>query len=176
MDETLFPYAFQQGSHGRKHPPAVPTDYAGLAAYLDGHLEAEEKALNSYQRLVDDRPADIISYLIGAILKDEARHHELFAEISNSLKSKIRWEDVTPRVPAMTAHLEDRDALLQATEELLEVEQEDAKELARLRKAWEKVGGEFSFWALLVEGAELDTEKHIRWLRYLRRLVTEIEP
>lgn len=175
MDEPLFPYAFNEGPHERR-PPAVPTDYAGLTAYLDGHLEAEQTALDAYQRLVDERPDDIITYLIRTILKDEARHHELFAEISNSLKSKIRWEEVTPRVPAMAAHVEDREALLQATEELLEVELEDAKELQQLRKAWGKVGGEFSFWALLVEGAELDTEKHIRWLRYLRRLVSEMEP
>ena len=45
--------------------------------------------------------------------------------------------------------------------------------ITRLRKAWARDGGEFGLWALLVKSAELDTEKHIHILRYLRRLITE---
>ena len=144
-----------------------------LTVYLKRHLEAEQEVLEAYQRLVDDRPDDIISYLIRTIVMDESRHHELFTEILNSLQSKVRWEEMSPRVPPMPAHIEDGTALLEATDHLLEIEQDDAKELKRLRKAWAKSDGERGLWALLVGGAELDTERHIRLLKYLRRLLSD---
>lgn len=153
----------------------IPTDYAGLTKYLEGHLRAEQDVLDAYERLAADRPDDLISYLIRTILRDESRHHDLFVEILHSLVSKIRWEEVSPRLPMLPAHVDDRDELLKATDDLLKIERADAKELQRLRKAWTKIGGEFGLWALLVEGAELDTEKHIRMLKYLRRLITDLD-
>jgi len=151
----------------------VPTDYVGMTKYLRGHLETEQGALEAYASLVDGRPDDIISYLIKKILADEERHHALFGEILNSLESKIGWKDVEPRVPSLRATVHDREALLATTDELLAVEREDAKELKALRKTWRQARGEYGLWSMLVEGAELDTEKHIRMLKYLRQLILE---
>jgi len=97
----------------------IPTHYAALASYLENHLRTEQRALDTYQRVVDDRPDDIISYLIRMILDDELRHHGLFTEILNSLESKIRWEDISPRVPTLRAPICDHDELLATTGELL---------------------------------------------------------
>ncbi len=151
----------------------VPTDYVGMTKYLKGHLETEQGALEAYTTLVESRPDDIISYLIRTILADEERHHALFGEILNSLESKIGWKDVEPRVPSLSSTINDREALLATTDELLALEREDAKELKTLRKTWRQAGGEYGLWSMLVEGAELDTEKHIRMLKYLRRLIVE---
>lgn len=151
----------------------IPTHYGALASYLENHLRAEQGALDAYQRVVDGHPDDIVCYLIGMILDDESRHHRLFTEILNSLESKIRWENISPRVPPLRVPKSDRDELLTTTDQLLELERADAKELKRLRKAWAKDGGELGLWALLVQSAELDTEKHIHMLKYLRRLITE---
>ena len=56
---------------------------------------------------------------------------------------------------------------------MLELERADAKELKELRTSWKKQKGEREFWSLLVEVAELDTEKHIRMLTYVKKLVKE---
>ena len=150
----------------------IPTNYVALSEYIGEHLRTEQGALDAYSRLIEDRPDDAITYLIRTILKDEARHHEIFAEILNSLESIIRWEDITPRVPSVRVQPENREDLLETTDRLLELEREDLKELKQLRKAWKKSGGELGLWALLVETAELDTEKHIRMLKYLRELIS----
>jgi len=144
-----------------------------MTKYLKGHLETEQGALDAYAGLIDGRQDDIIGYLVKTILADEERHHALFGEILNSLESKIGWKDIEPRVPSLRASIQDREALLATTDELLEVERDDAKELKKLRKTWGQAGGEYGLWSLLVEGAELDTEKHIRMLKYLRRLILE---
>jgi len=150
----------------------IPTNYVALSEYIGEHLRTEQGALDAYSRLIEDRPDDAITYLIRTILKDEARHHEIFAEILNSLESIIRWEDITPRVPSARVQPENKEELLETTDRLLELEREDLKELKQLRKAWKKSGGELGMWALLVETAELDTEKHIRMLKYLKELIS----
>ena len=134
----------------------IPTNYVALTDYLGEHLSAEQGALDAYQRLLDrrsDETDDAVSYLIRTILADEARHHEIFAQILNSLESIVRWEDITPRVPTARVEVEDRDELLATTDRLLELERDDLKELKALRKAWAKAGGDFEltggFWVVV---------------------------
>ena len=151
---------------------AVPTQYEALSAYLGEHVQAEEGALNAYAAALEGRPDDVISYLIGMILEDEARHHAIFLEFQNTLESRIHWRTIEPVVPSTRVE-GDVTELLRTTEQLLALEQADAKELKALRKQWAREPGERRLWALLVETAELDTEKHIRMLKYLRGLLRD---
>ena len=150
---------------------AIPTHYEALADYLRHHVEAEQGALDAYEQALRDRPDDVASYLIRMILGDEARHHDIFEQIKNSLESSIRWQSVDPHLPQMRLEGDDAAQLLETTEKLLALEQEDAKELKALRKEWERDSGERRLWALLVETAEFDTKKHIRMLEFLRSLL-----
>ena len=151
---------------------AVPTHYRALSAYLGEHVEAEEHALRAYEKVLEDRPDDVVRYLVGMILADEKRHHEIFRELQNTLESRMRWQEVGPAVPAPRVE-GDVTELLETTERLLEFERQDARELRALRRKWERQPGERQLWALLVGTAELDTEKHIRMLRYLRDLLRD---
>lgn len=152
---------------------AVPTHYEALSDYLGRHVRAEQGALDAYAAVLEGRPDDVASYLIGMILADEERHHEIFLELQNSLESRIQWRDIEPSVPPLDVERESAAALLETTEELLALEHEDAKELKALRKQWSREPGERQLWALLVETAELDTQKHIRILRFLQGLLRD---
>ena len=154
---------------------AIPSDYVGLSRYLQHHIDAEQSALDAYENIVADRDDDMISYLIQTILRDEARHHELFREILNSLESKMRWEDVEPLLPPVPRVVADREALLATTDRLIGFEQDDLKDLKQLRKSWTKAKGDLAVWAVLIESAEFDTQKHIRMLKRLRQLIAETE-
>lgn len=151
---------------------AVPTHYAALSEYLGDHVRAEEGALTAYEAALEGRPDDVIGYLIGMILADEARHHAIFKELQNTLESRMQLRSIEPAVPSIRVD-GDVTELLRTTERLLALEQEDAKELKALRKQWAREPGERQLWALLVETAELDTEKHIRMLKYLRGLLRD---
>jgi rubrerythrin len=151
----------------------IPSDYIGLARYLQGHIDAEQGALAAYEKILDGRDDDMISYLLRAILSDEKRHHEVFTEITNSLESRIRWENIEPQLPPSPRAIDDSEELLAATDKLLELEEEDVKELQKLRRSWTKSKGDLAVWAVLVEGAEFDTRKHISMLKHLRRLILE---
>ena len=108
---------------------------------------------------------DGIKYLIRLIIDDERRHHRVFDEMANELKSFV-WEvDVEPRVPSAMAH---RDpALLRQTKALLALEKDDAKELRHLRKVL-RHGPKSSLHPVLIEAMLHDTAKHIAILEFIR--------
>jgi rubrerythrin len=152
---------------------SIPSDYIGLARYLKGHIDAEQAALGAYEKILKGREDDMIGYVLRSILSDEVRHHEVFTEIANSLESRIRWDDIEPQLPPRPRAIKDGKALLDATDRLLELEEEDIKELQRLRKSWQKAEGDLAVWAVLVEGAEYDTRKHIALLKHLRHMILQ---
>lgn len=153
----------------------IPSRLDALSDYLESHLRTESKAIDALAHLVEGRPDDVASYLIGLILDDERRHHEIFARIRNSLESTIQWRDIEPNVPSARPSPAEAVRLLEATEQLLAMEKADASELGELRRRWEHDGAEHELWAVLVEVAELDTRKHIRLLSHLRDILSDID-
>jgi len=133
---------------------------------LETHGEREGTALASYERVAGESSAGgAVQYLVRLILEDERRHHRVFAEMANELKSFV-WElDVEPRVPAMVDH-PDPD-LLAETKRLLAFEKGDAKELRELRKVL-RHAPRSSLQPLLVDLMLHDTAKHISILEFIR--------
>ena len=128
------------------------------------HVRQETAFLEQYEQLVEQVGDDGIAFLLRMILADEHRHHELFEEMSRAALG-----DDPAAVPAPPAP--DRataKALLEPTERFLDAERDDQETLRRLRKEL-KPAREDTLWPLLVEMMEIDTEKHIRVLEYLRQ-------
>ena len=153
----------------------IPTEMVALSDYLGEHVAAEQEALDAYVRLVDGRPGDIVSYLVGLILEDEKRHHEVFLTMRNTLESSIHWREIEPRLPSPHVNPAGIDGILAVTDQLLEIEREDAAELKALRRSWKRHKGERQLWTLLVKTAEMDTQKHIMILRYLQTMLREAQ-
>jgi hypothetical protein len=63
---------------------------------------------------------------------------------------------------------DNRDAVIDLTDQLLQKEQADAQELKRLRRELRDVK-DTSLWGLLVDVMERDTQKHIAILRFAKR-------
>ena len=105
-----------------------------------------------------------MQYLVRMILEDEERHHRVFAEMANALRSFVEEVPVEPSVPAMAPRPD--AALLEQTRRLLAFEKEDAKELRRLRKAL-KGSPKSMMHPLLVELMLHDTKKHIAILEHI---------
>jgi rubrerythrin len=132
---------------------------------LQTHGAREGVALAAYQRVAETSSADAsVRYLVRLILDDEVRHHRVFDEMANGLKSFV-WEvDIEPRVPDMSPRPD--PALLEETHRLLAFEKEDARELRRLRKAL-KHSPRSSLHPLLVDLMLHDTKKHIAILEHI---------
>ena len=136
-----------------------------ILTMLETHGAREGVTLASYQRVAEQSSApDGVRYLVRLILDDEVRHHRVFDEMANGLKSLV-WEvDIEPRVPPISARPD--PALLEETRRLLAFEKADAKELRQLRKAL-KDSPRSSLHPLLVDLMLHDTKKHIAILEHI---------
>jgi hypothetical protein len=146
-------------------PPTRDLEYAALEM-LATHGKREGAAIAAYERVAaESKAGDAIQYLIRMILEDERRHHQVFEEMVNELRSFV-WEvEIEPKVPSVVDRAD--PALLAETKALLEIEKDDAKELRKLRKLVRR-GPSSSLHPVLVEWMLHDTAKHIAILEFIR--------
>jgi hypothetical protein len=135
-----------------------------LFEHLVKHMHDENELIDEYDELAS-RAGGHVAYVLGLIVEDEQRHHRLFEEWCNALRSDAEFRSIEPKVPTLDADLDPAEVKA-AVERFLEVERADRKELDRLRKL---VRGQrdTSLWDVLLEVMELDTQKHIALLRFL---------
>jgi hypothetical protein len=160
------------------HAPGLPPDHRGtprrepdrdyehsVLRLLEQHAASESSLLESYERVADRSDAgEAVQFLVRLILDDERRHHEVFEQMANGIRSFV-WEvPVEPRLPAMSVRSDPE--LLAETKRLLEFERHDAKELKRLRKTL-RSAPRSSLDPLMVQLMLRDTQKHIAILEYI---------
>lgn len=136
-----------------------------IAELLGEHGPKESAALAAYKRLVEGVDDPGIKYLVDMIMTDEERHHRLITEMLHQIQSFVWDTHVDPQVPYLGTIV---DAELRAaTDQLIELEKEDAKELKRLKRQMRGQPSS-SLLPLLVQLMEHDTAKHIAILKLLR--------
>ncbi len=136
--------------------------WVGIAHAFSAHVREELGILEAYQRLAERTEDEGTRFLLGLILDDEHRHHELFERLASAARAESGAGVPAPPKPDAA----DRAELVAATERFLEVEREDAESLKRLRRELKPIADQ-TIWRLLVELMELDTEKHVKVLEYL---------
>jgi hypothetical protein len=137
---------------------------AELYEHLVTHAEFEMKLMVKYEALATSS-TPWVGFFAGLIAEDEERHHLLYAQWAQSLRSLVEREsgDGLPDL----ATPDDPAALVETTEALLEYERKDLKELRRLEKSIDDVK-DTTVWALVLEVMRADTHKHIAILEFVR--------
>ena len=143
------------------------TDRA-LYAHLTNHIATERGLLEEYSDIADRTESRAFRYLVNLLIEDEIRHHRIFSELAESLETIALMKAKEPAVPLIDFVRADRDAVIEATERLLEHESEDARELKRLQREIRDTRDD-SLNGLLVELMQRDTQKHIAILRFVRK-------
>jgi rubrerythrin len=138
-----------------------------LYEYLTAHVANEHDLITSYQQAAIDSESPAFRYLAELIIEDEVRHHRMFTEIANALRSDAEFRPVEPRVPRLARLGPDRQRVIELTDELLDQERRDSQELHRVAKRLRDVK-ETTLWHLLVRLMEADTDKHIRILEFIK--------
>jgi rubrerythrin len=138
-----------------------------LYAHLIGHVQTERSLLEKYREATERSPSKALRYLVNLLIEDEIRHHRIFAELAESLKTSALLGDDDPIIPDVDFRRDDQEATLALTQELLENEEQDARDLQRLQRELREVKNT-TLWSLLVELMERDTQKHIALLRFVK--------
>lgn len=145
---------------------ASPAD-RHLYAHLTSHVETERGLLERYGAIAEKTQSQAFRYLVDLLIEDEIRHHRLFAQLAETLKDEALAGGRNPSVPYMDFDRADSGAVLDATKELIDNEEHDARELKHLQRELRDVK-DTSVWSLLVELMQRDTDKHIAILRFVQ--------
>ena len=136
---------------------------------LVAHERDEQGVISAYESFAESTESAVVRFLIELIVEDERRHHEVLEQLANTIRAQSTLEDASPRVPYLDVHRGRDRALLQATKRFLEVERDDRAHLRVLAKTVGACGGEVD--AFVVDLLRMDTERHIRILKFIERLV-----
>ena len=129
------------------------------------HITSETEVLDRYGDLAEGS-AGHVKFLLELIGEDEARHHRLFEQWAATIRADARLENAPAGIPYPVRE-DDPAELLAAVDELLAVEKDDRRQLRALQGELKDVR-QTTIWPLMLEVMQLDTEKHIKILEYLR--------
>jgi rubrerythrin len=138
-----------------------------LFEHLTNHAQAESGLLEHYSAVADQTESKAFRYLVNLLLEEEMRHHRIFVELADSLKTEAELGE-DPIVPYVDFNRADPAGVLDGTKQLLEKEKQDALELKRLQRELRDVRDN-SLWSLLVDLMQRDTQKHIAILRFVQK-------
>ena len=152
----------------RRHSVGTREWEEDLYRHVASHGQVEGEILDEYQTLVDDGelpPA--FAYLARMILEDEVRHHRLFADFAESMRQMVEESADESPIPTLRGFHTDRVRIQRLTNQLLQMERSDERELKDLGKRLKEVD-KVTLWGLLIELMLDDTRKHIKILRFIQ--------
>ena len=138
---------------------------------FQSHANHEEQWLTDYQASAKESSDPLIRFLLGLIVADEQRHHELTSRMIVKLKDELAWTRAEGQARRVYEKGEKRKQLLSSVERFVEAERMGIREYERLKK--ESQGLYRDVFALLYTTMIHDSHKHIGILEFLRRKLSE---
>lgn len=138
-----------------------------LYDHLTSHVEDEREVLLAYEALADSTESKAFKYVATLILEDERRHHQVLAALAEAVHSSAQISGDPGPVPHLDIY-KDRESILDATDRLLKVEDEDRRQLKALAKEMEVFEGT-TLWPVMVKVMQADNDKHRMLLEFVRQ-------
>ncbi len=136
--------------------------------HVSNHGETEGEILAEYQQLANDESmSPAFRYLAQMILVDEVRHHRVFDDLATTMRLLREHSDESPPIPSLEGFHADRLHIQRITDELLQVEKDDLRELKAFSKELKELR-KVNLWSFLIELMIDDTKQHIKILEYIR--------
>lgn len=133
---------------------------------FQSHAAHEERWLSSYQEIAKEAIDPQIRFLLGLIVADEERHHELTGRMISKLKDESAWTRSAGIARRTGESGENAKRLLASVENFLNAERKGIKEYERLKK--QSRGLHRDLFALLYTTMIHDSNKHMDILSFLR--------
>ena len=138
-----------------------------LYEHLTEHVKNERSVLEAYVAAAEATDSKALAYVVKLLIDDERHHHLLFQALAESLKHDAEFHAGDPAIPRLDFTLVDGSAVRDLTDELLDRERADLKELKKLQKDIRDLK-DTTLWSLLVDLMQHDTDKHIAMLRFVQ--------
>jgi hypothetical protein len=138
---------------------------------FQAHATHEERWLSDYRAIAKESTDPLIRFLLGLIVADEERHHELTSRMISKLKDELAWSRSAGAGRRAGEKGKRAKGLLMSVESFLEAERQGIEEYERLKKASQ--GQYRDVFALLYSTMIHDSHKHIGILEFLRLKLLE---
>jgi bacterioferritin (cytochrome b1) len=138
-----------------------------LYDHLTAHARDEQEILDGYRQLAEGASPAFFAYLARMILNDEERHHQLLGDLAETVRAFAEFRYDEEPIPGVPFKVAGGQEIIDATERYLKVERDDLHVLRELAKKVESVK-DTTMWDLMIRLLEMDTEKHIAILEFVR--------
>ena len=133
---------------------------------FQSHASQEERWLSSYKEIARESSDRLTSFLLGLIVADEERHHELISRMISKLKDELAWTHGESAARKRVESAENRKRLLASIERFIAAERKGIEDCERLKKA--SRGLNRDVFELLYGTMVHDSRKHMAVLEFLR--------
>jgi rubrerythrin len=138
---------------------------------FQAHATQEERSLSSYRVIAGETDDPRMRFLLGLIVADEEKHHELTARMISKLRDELAWTRSTALARRGGEHAHAAKRLLASVESFIAGERKALEDYARLKK--QSRGLYRDMFALLYTTMIHDSRKHIDILNFLRARLKE---
>ena len=138
---------------------------------FQAHAAHERRWLVEYRDSAKEASDPLVRFLLGLIVADEERHHELTSRMISKLKDELAWTRSQGLARRVYESGPKGEHLLASLNSFLDAERKGIKEYERLRKT--SKGLYRDVFALLYTTMIYDSRKHIGILEFLRQKLTE---
>lgn len=142
-----------------------------LFTELGEHEKEEQDILKDYEAAANNAPDAGFRYLMGLIAEDEERHHRLSKAMADEVEKSLKWLQGERPLPAMHPTAKEREELLRQTDRFLRIERDGERQLSDLREHVKSLHA--GLLELIVSMMSVDTQKHIRILKYIKDRLEE---
>lgn len=160
----------EDGAWGISESPEV-SSVQRLMNEIQSQMIHEERWLSRYREIANDSSDPLIRFLLGLIIADEERHHELTGRMISKLK-----DELSSSRPANPGRRDEKaDPLLRSVVLFVAAERSAIQEYEKLKK--ESKGLARDVFTLLYTTMIHDSHKHLGILEFLRdRLIQNRKP
>jgi rubrerythrin len=138
---------------------------------FQAHAAQEQRWLVEYRDNARDASDPLVRFLLGLIVADEERHHELTLRMISKLKDELAWTRSQGLAPRVYESGPKGKSLLVSIESFLSAERKGIAEYERLKI--QSQGLYRDVFALLYTTMIQDSHKHIAILEFLRGKLSE---
>jgi len=142
-----------------------------LMKEFESHEAHEAVFVRRYREIFQRMRNPLVKFLVELILADEEKHHTVLKCMTSTFKGALTWTRFENAVEGLYNLGQQKDEVLNVTEEFIRAEKKEIVEYRTLMRASKKYyQGLFAlFLAVMIH----DSEKHIEILEFLRQKLKE---
>jgi rubrerythrin len=174
MEKIPVPMAEYYALYGQELSQAGSQDICEVERLMnefEAHESQEARFVQRYKEIAEKTKNPLIKSLLQLIISDEEKHRAITHAMVSTLKGDLTWTKQEGALRGLYELREEKEELLDLTEQFIQVEKEGIKEYKDLIK--ESKGYYRDLFVLLFQSMIRDSEKHVEILEFLRERLKE---